>query len=582
MSTSKIHLLIGIMQGCLLLLFHEAIAHQWSFLASPEFAFPAYAIVITLPIIFLCCRSFAPPQTLQRLLALFAVILVLLGSYSGSLTFDEINKQSFAHIFIFSSSMVVLLYISLPFIQSYLRNKNWHFHYDDLYEFGWLNTVVFLIAIAFTALVWILLGLCAALFAMLSIDLFKDLFSDHNFIYPATAMMFCYGISLGLQHFNIGIIQRIDLFFRAVTVMTSCIVVLFLIALLVSGLKPLWGTKSGTFLILWLQVFIVLFTNSMVQRGYHERSESSLVRWSITLSLLAMPFFSAVSIYGMTLRIMQYGWTIDRVWAVLIIVVMAVYALGYAYAALLGFFKKSPWLAKVAPSNTYAAMLIMAIIILTNSPLLSPMNIASQSQTARLLSGEIKADDFDFIYLRFNLGNVGLDQLKQLSEIKDHPESARIQELAKKALLKKQRWERNTHSNTNVKESDVAQLFQTYPKAHPLDKELAHTLYEQRKKWPYSGCFEGDHPCFILYADLNRDQDDEAILFLQHQTNVFTHTTTGWHVAGTLNEDHQKSATAIQQAFQEQHFTIEPSTWDTLKIGDQVWFFKGEKKCYNP
>ncbi|MDQ6962990.1 MAG: DUF4153 domain-containing protein [Mariprofundaceae bacterium] len=575
MHKTTTHLITGFIQGCLLLLLHEGIVNQWVLFSSPEFTFAAYALVISIPILLLLCWDISTKKTMAYVIVAATVLLVLLGSYSGSLAFDDIqNNNSATQIFVFGSCMWVLLYISLPFIQSYLRRGHARFSYDDLYEFGWLNTAVMIVAVLFSGLVWLLLGLCAALFSMLDIHVFKDIFSDPYFIYPATAVMFCYGLSLGLQRFNIGMIQRIDFFFRAITVMTSFIVVLFLIALLVSGLEPLWNTRAATFLLLWLQVFIVLFTNSMVQRGYHERSEAALVRWSITLPLIAMPFFSAITIYAISLRIMQYGWTMDRVWAVLIIAVMSLYALGYAYAALTGLFNSKNWLSKVAPSNTYAAMLIITIIILSHSPLLSPAHIAAQSQVNRLTSGEVKADDFDFMYLRFDLGRVGLDQLQTLSEIKDHPEAKRIQKLAKEAQLKKSRWGRN--DKQDIQESDIAQLFEVYPKTQSLDAKLAHMLYNKREKWAFMSCFKANSSCFILYADLNRDQQDEAILFtFNHTAQVFTQSDNGWYHAGRLNVKHgHKSTALIQQALKDQDFIVEQNTWDQLKVGEHIWHFQ--------
>jgi len=309
----------------------------------------------------------------------------------------------------------------------------------------------------------------------------------------------------------------------------------------------------------------------MFQRGYHERQEAALLRWSITLSLFAMPAFSMISMYAMALRIQQYGWSVDRVWASIMIGMMAIYALGYAYAALRGLSKQHAWLSAIAPTNTLAALLILLIIALSNSPILSPVRIAADSQVSRLLSAKIHADDFDFNYLRFDLGSVGTTQLERLKNITQHPEALRIQQLAKEALAKKKRWGK---TNVSVKLENIHQHFQVFPKEAHLDQNLRQFLYEKRNSWTYKTCFKREQTCLILYIDLNQDTQHEAIIFLQGEQLLLSQQDETWHVIGTLTKKKHLTISQMKAMLEEETISTVFSPWKNLQVGQQLWGVK--------
>ena len=564
---AKYFVLVGFIQGVLLLLMDEALRKKWEFFSSPEFAYPAYALILIVPLVGLLSYQFTQRRLLVKALFAISVLLICLTGYSGYLALP-ISSQSFGHIFTVALAMWVLMYVGLPFLQSYFKSDEVRPSYKHLYEFGWLNTQVFVMALLFSGLVWALLGLWSALFELLHIKFFSVLFFDRFFAYPATGVMLTYGASLGLAKFNINNIKRTDFLFRAVTVLLTAMVVLFLLALFVSGLEPLWQTKNATFLLLWIQVFAIFFVNGMFQQGYQNRVEAGLTRWSVSLLLLALPIFSLVCLYAMYVRVEQYGWTVDRIWAVIAVVVLSIYAFGYAIAAARGLFHKGDWLAWVAPTNIIAALVVLMIIVMTHSPLLSPYHIAVESQVARLMNDEVKARGFDFRYLRFETGQVGLDKLQVLSRIQNHPEAVAIQQMAKKAIAMQSRWGANLGEVTLAQSKSV---FTIYPGGHDVDESLYDYIYAQKEIYPYRGCFSGVDSCSILFIDLNEDGDDEAVLLSKDRpTKLLEKEKHHWReVAGFAwgSVDNLE----VNKHLETGSFSVVEHQWKRLKIGNMIW-----------
>lgn len=576
MKIIYISIAVGFAQGLMLLLFHEGIQKKWTMMSLPEFSFPAYAIVLLIPIIGLLCSRLCDSKHLALVLAFCSVMLLMLGLNAGHLAFTPVNDSSFGSIFTFGSGMLVLMYVGLPFIQSWLKQGNISIQYNDLYEFGWSNTFVFLIAIIFTAVIWMLLTLWSALFMLLDISFFEDCFYNHYFAYPVSGIMFSYGISLGIQRASAVVVQRTDYFFRAVTILISFIVVLFLLALGLSGLEPLWNTNNATFLLLWLQLFILLFVNGLFQRGYDGRSENAWVRWSVTLALFSMPAFSMICMYALYLRIDQYGWTTDRIWAILITAIMMIYAYGYFAAAFRGLIHKGGWLTWIPPTNKIAAVVTLMIIVIVNSPIFSPSSVAVNSQVNRLIEGKIKANTFDYTYLRLDLGRVGLEKLQELSQLDEHPESLQIQKLAKSELEKTKRWDNKTVKISSA--SGLEERLDVFPAGKKANQALLEYIYQNSTKWPYQNCFQLGVRCLIVLVDLNEDKKDEAILFAgmsSYQNKVLSQRGTKWVPVGRLRGNEPNTLT-VRKILIEKDIQTEPRQWRNIIIGKYKLFVTPE------
>ncbi|MDE1712916.1 DUF4153 domain-containing protein, partial (plasmid) [Chromobacterium amazonense] len=104
----------------------------------------------------------------------------------------------------------------------------------------------------------------------------------------------------------------------------------------------------------------------------------------------------ALAAYALALRVGQYGWSPDRVFAASLVILGACYAAGYGWAAI----RRRAGFAGVASANIYAAWLSLALLAAVLTPLADPARISVGSQLARLQAGRVAAERFDFDFLR--------------------------------------------------------------------------------------------------------------------------------------------------------------------------------------
>ncbi|MDQ6976275.1 MAG: DUF4153 domain-containing protein [Mariprofundaceae bacterium] len=502
--------LIGLIQGLLLLGLHKAIQWEWPVISDPSFWMPAYALILLPPIVAILTAQHGAFKERLKIILGISLLLFITACYTGyQINFDEGNSWG-GLAFTFAAVMAIASFIFLSFSQNWLT-KNSLTNYNLLYENGWKNALTVAIAVVFTGLAWLLLMLWAALFDLLKIHLFHELFHDENFIYCATGAIVGYGIALGQRRSSTGMIEHIDYLFRTLLIVVSFITVLFIIALPLSGLQPLWDTKSATSLLITLQLVFIVFYNAIYQRGYIERQEEHpALKKLIETAALLLPLLSAISIYAVWLRVDQYGWSFTRVIVALIVSVIAIYAIGYAAAVL---HKGKTWMLWVEPTNITAAAVLMLMAILVHTPLLDPKIIAASSQSARILAQHLM-DKSDYNYLRFSLGKPGIRALQELTK-SDKPD---IATLAQTTLEKTHRYK----ARKTIKDSDIHALtlmdmdhyFYISPKGTALPESFKKYIFQSRTHEPWRACFIQDNiiECNLFISDFNGNSRHDIVI----------------------------------------------------------------------
>lgn len=254
------------------------------------------------------------------------------------------------------------LYILLPFIQIFQESGRPIFPYSELFCHSWNNFFIAAIGFLFAGLFWGLINLWVALFNLVGISFFKDVFYSTPFVSISLPAMFGFGIALGKENGAIiNTLRRITLaIFRSLLPLLAFVGLLFLAALPFTGLQPLWDTKSASPLLLSVLLLTMLFINSVFQDGTGSRPYPDWVRRGVEGLLLVMPIFSGLIFYAIGLRIAQYGLTPDRFYVVLFAVVTGLYGLGYAVSAIK---QSTVWMALMRPVNIGMSLLIAIISI---------------------------------------------------------------------------------------------------------------------------------------------------------------------------------------------------------------------------
>jgi uncharacterized protein DUF4153 len=389
----------------------------------------------------------------------------------------------------------VLLYVTVPFAQIFQRSGRLRFPYPELFEHSWNNLFVGLVAALFTGAFWAVLGVWAALFRLIGISFFADLFTSRPFAYLGTFIVFGYGLALGRESEGvISTLRRITLMIaQALLPLLGLIALLFLAALPFTGLEPLWSTGRATPLVLALLAFLTLFLNGVFEEGREPPAYPRLVVRGIELAVLLMPAYAAIALYGTLLRVTQYGLTPDRVYALLFTGLASVYAVGYAVAVLL---RQPPWIATLKPVNVGAALLLALLAVLVQLPVLDPLRLSAESQAARLREQRVEAKDFDFATLRFRLGHYGWEALQRLEAMEEHPERQAIRRFVEQVRVAQSFWE------SRRGERGAIQLV-TLPAGLPVPEGLVEAVTSDRHM-PDRFCRD-ERDCVIVGVDLDRD-----------------------------------------------------------------------------
>ncbi len=474
----------------------------------------------------------------------------------------------------FSVCVAIAVFVSLPWWQFRLQEGHWRAPYAALFERAWQNALTLALAVAFTGLTWLLLWLWAALFQLVEVRFFRDLFREEAFIALATGTLFGFGVLIGrTQHRAIQMIRHV-LFAvgRGLLPLLAFVALIFVLSLPLTGLDALWRTRSAAGLLLTLSLLLVVFVNAVYQHDSERPPYPNWLRRVVEASLLALPVYAGLALYAMGLRIDQYGWTPERFWGLLVALLVAGYALGYAAAVLR---PRTRWLQRIEPVNRGMCWTVLGMALLANSPLLDPIRISAASQVARLVAKapDINASDADT--LRFGLGRRGVDALRTLQQDPRFSADPRAASVLAAALARESRWASAGEAPIDDGLRDLAALQRqlqvakgtTAPDPGWWQALLARGVAA-------GGCLEAGQACLAQRRDLDGDGVDEVLLCdLQDYRGPSCHLHAlragAWTDAGSIDlgsygtQDEVKRANA---ALREGRLQVHPPHWPRLSL----------------
>ncbi len=558
-------LVVALIQGLALYGLHLALdARVWP-ATDARLLVPLYAVATLVPLVLHLDPSHRRDPLFLKGLAALTVLLAAVGAYAGSTVAPSLRWQDSGIALAFAVAAIALWWILTPLLQVSARKGRPTAAppYAELFEGGWQNTLVVVQAGLFTGLFWSLLWLWAALFDVVGVKVFEQVFQEPAFAYPVTSVTFGYAVTLAQSREQFVLLLRRHFFgvLAWLLPLVALIASAFLLTLPATGLAPLWSTGHATFLMLWLQVFLLFFFNAAYQDGVQPPFYPRWVQGALRAAALAVPVYATLCAYSLSLRIEQHGLSVDRVWAALFIAGVALYGIGYAYAA----FRDGPWMGAIGRVNTTMAWVVVGLILAVNTPLLEPKRLAARDQVSRLLSGRVAAAKFDYDYLRFNLGVFGDRALRRLAEGGvEHRDSAEIKRLAAATLAKTGRWE------SPDPPADLAAHIEVLPRGASIDPDLVAYLRQQAKSGGGAApvCLRvAGVPCVMLVVDLDGDGAEEVANVSGYPMLVYARAEAGWGAVGELRGNAYGGDPTWLDSVRTGSPRVVPSRWQTLEIG---------------
>jgi len=307
-------------------------------------------------------------------------------------------------------SMTVFLLI--PFFQCRIAAWSWKFPYSEIFFQFCRNLFLLFQASIVIVVFWGLLVTAGLLFDIVGLNWIPVLIFNPLTSIPLSSLTIAISITVAIKHPGIDSLGRWLLSVLSwLLPFFSVLSVLFLVCLPLSGLQSLWNTGQASTLMILLQSGTIILANTAWLDGSKTPFANKYVNILAQISILCLPVYTALCIYSVGLRIMQYGLTVDRVQAMFMVIITGIWGTGYSLALVM---RKWPlWIGRV---NVTAIIILAVITTAMNSPVLDPFRLASSNQLSRLQSGKISPEDFDYIYTRFNLGRYGYEVLSELSQ----------------------------------------------------------------------------------------------------------------------------------------------------------------------
>jgi hypothetical protein len=334
-------------------------------------------------------------------------------------------------------SLLLAVAIAAPLFQAARDEGARRFPYESVHDHAWTNVVLWFACWLFVAIVFALSWLLALLFDLIKIDFLKELLEKDWFWRSLLGLAF--GAALGLLREHDGVVrllQRVVAMVLAVLAPVLAIgLVLFVLALPFTGLNALWeATKATTPILLFCVAGALVLANAVIGNAPGQERRSPLLRYgAMGLAAVMLPL-AVLATIAISLRTGQYGFTPERLWAMVFVALACLWGAAYLVALVRG---RLDWAARVRPLNLALAFMVCGVALVLATPIVSFNAISTRDQLARLQSGKVTPEQFDWRALAFDFGQPGRTALKKLQA----SPNAAIKALANEVAKAEQRWD---------------------------------------------------------------------------------------------------------------------------------------------
>ena len=379
------------------------------------------------------------------------------------------RAQTVAEWPFFAGIFAVLL--AAPLFQAARDHGTLKFPTSAAHDHVWTDAVIGAASLLFVLISWLLAWLISGLFELIGIRFIEQLLESGWFGWMLAGAAF--GGAVGVLRERdalVATLHRLAMVVLSVLApVLAAALVLFLASLPFAGLSGLWdGWASAAALTLAAGAGGLILANAALGPVGGERPVSAVFRWSaLTLALAILPL-AVLATIAMGLRIDQYGWTPERMWGVLAAAVALAIGLAGWWAVVrdrLGF------AARWQQAQVRIGMAVCGIALLLALQLVDFGAISARDQLARLRSGALSAEEFDYTAMAFDFGPSGREALRRVAAGPDAIAAAG----ARRALALESRYD-IVDAQEDLGQPALAQRLRVFPANRPLPAEAIETI----------------------------------------------------------------------------------------------------------
>ena len=317
----------------------------------------------------------------------------------------------------------IMGYIAVPFYRTVAERRLAPNDYPSLFEFAWSLPVILLTASLFVGAFWLVLLLIGALFDAIGIKLLYELYQEQIFAIPVSFATLALGIGVvrGREGVLVSLRGILIALARILAPIFAVAMAVFIFALFAKGFDSVWTVFSPVGTLSATMIAGIVFFNAVISGA--GRPDSKILGISAIAIAIVMVFLAIPSVYGLSIRIGDEGLTPRRIMAILVVSILAAYAVCYGISAL----ARANW-GWARQGNIALAGLVALLAAYVQTPFFAPYSWSAASQQTlaierNTISGENIAE------MAFEFGNPGRAALAELSENKDFadaPQRAKI------------------------------------------------------------------------------------------------------------------------------------------------------------
>lgn len=420
---------------------------------------------------------------------------------------------------IFAALLVVA--IAAPLFQAARDSGRWQLDYEPIHAHVWTNVVLWCAAWAFVLISWLLAQLLAELFNLIGIDLLREALRESWF--NMAILGAALGGAIGLLRDRDKVLEMLQRVAKTVLAVLAPVLaaglVLFVLALPFTGLQPLWDKTTATTPILLSAVAgAFLLANAVIGNRPEEETGGVVLRLSAAALAAVMAPLAVVAAISTWLRINQYGFTPERLWAATFVLVVLALSFAYLWTVMRG---RLGWAARARPTNVRLALAISVVALVLATPLLNFGALSTRDQIARLEAGKVAPEEFDWAALRFDFGPAGR---RALERIRDSG-PANLRAFAATALANKDRWPVAAPAEARRNARQLEDNIRVVPLPAEVPPELRVALAQSLacRFGPCTLVWETGAPEAIAVGFLCEGCDAGVVRFSRHPTG-------GWRV----------------------------------------------------
>lgn len=544
---------IGLLQGtlCYLLMTYLAPHNDgWLFYGMPATIAITSALLLTVV-------SFKQRALWYWMALIFVVVLAM--SVWLKWQVEDSDKWRQHEVFMFYGWRLLLMaMLALPWIQYSLHVSREQARYPHFYRQLWLNALTLLIVFVANGLFWLVLLLWSEMFKLVGIPFFSTLFFDTDwFGYVAFGLITALAVVLArTQSRLVTAVQKLLTFIATgLLPLVALLALMFILTLPFTGLEAISQRVSAAGLMSTLTLLLLLLMAIVREPQKEALPYPGALRYLIKCSLIVAPIYMLIAGWSLWVRIQQYGWTPERLYGVLVVVVLLVWSFGYLASILRR--GRNP-LELQGPVILGVSLLALGLLVLLSSPVIDAWRISVNSHMGLYNSGKIKPDQVS-LYMLDHSGKPGRAALEALQkDVAFNQDSKRRRDL--NSLLQGRR--------DPVKELSATQLVSKVVMAPGSQKpDDAFWAFVKTQGYRITSCAE-QNACVLVSQDLNADGHPEQVLYAfgDGESLVFGMQKNKWDLLAVARLPEGFTKDKLLQAVANQQLGSAPRIWRDITI----------------